>query len=354
MSSYCAICKKVPGRRSCILVCSGDCGEIFHVSCATDKFGYDPADLTDPSFFRCDPCAMHRSKITPRTPDLSPARTTEMTDSSSSVTLQDVFAKLNQSSASTNAMLQSIQGALLTVVNDVSEIRTYISELRTDVSRLSSSHEMMSKRVSELDRKVENTVLDAQAIRSEHSALQNRVDSMASDPSRGPLRPSSAEITLTGIPVGVHDPPQVMVQKVFQALGIPDLVSDILEIRPLTKKNFNPVGEHATTSASPNLTSLSFVVTLKSTNVRDFSIAKKRAKKNLTVREVFSLDSTSSIFVNEMLDSSTYKLLRKAKAKVKSAGFKNAWYRGNRIYLCKSDGQPNITINNEADLDNLC
>ena len=80
-----------------------------------------------------------------------------------------------------------------------------------------------------------------------------------------------------------------MVLKVFEALEIPELAVDVLDIHSLAKRDNSVIGNPQRRSVAPG-SELSFIVTLISTSIRDHIISKKRAKGNLTVNQVFALD----------------------------------------------------------------
>ena len=55
-----------------VFVCTSEYGMIFHTDCAVTKYRYDSSDAGRNVPFRYDPwCAMHRSSVTPLTPEQS-------------------------------------------------------------------------------------------------------------------------------------------------------------------------------------------------------------------------------------------------------------------------------------------
>ena len=103
MAARCTICNRFAGRDDTI-ACTGDCGKSFHVNCAKKSFSCDLSQ-SDVSF-RCDICAMHRSNVTPRTPD----RSFSLGQSSDQrVTLEDLMSQLQQSSTNTDKKLETIK-----------------------------------------------------------------------------------------------------------------------------------------------------------------------------------------------------------------------------------------------------
>ena len=68
MAPRCGACRRFVGRGDPV-ACTEECGAIYHIGCATERFGYDSSDLNNSAPFRCDSCAAHRSSVTPRTPE---------------------------------------------------------------------------------------------------------------------------------------------------------------------------------------------------------------------------------------------------------------------------------------------
>ena len=347
--------------QSCVrATAAGDCGGSFHVVCAKKSFNYDP--LQSGVSFRCDVCAMHRSTVTPRTPDTSPDRSFSLGLSSNRrITLEDLMHQLRQSSVSTDEKLESIKKSsdhkldlihksLIGVEENIAMVERNIAEIRADVSGLSASQEAMSHRIGALEANADSARSDA--VRKENSSLRSQVADLSNRSSSVESGHASSDIIISGLPLSLTDTPRVMVQKVFIALGISHLDADILEVRVLVGKNGGAVGERRSTSPA-NTASKSLLVVLKSPRVRDFIMDKKREHKELTVREIFGLDQQGNVFVKEFLPASVYGLLRRTKAVAAHAGFKYVWTRSGVICVRKTNGSPVILIKSEADFVNL-
>ena len=75
-----------------------------------------------------------------------------------------------------------------------------------------------------------------------------------------------------------------------------------------------------------------------------------RRKRGLSVEEVFSKNIPGHIYVNELLPTDAYNLLRRVRVRAKQLSFKYVWYRDGRILVRKDQGLPPISIASEADL----
>ena len=185
--------------------------------------------------------------------------------------------------------------------------------IRANVADLSASHQLLSERVSALEARAELAHSDPHVMREDSLALRFRLSDLTSRLSHIKSIRASPNITISGIPVSATDSPRTMVLKVFEALGIPELAVDVLEIRNLTRGNGSMIHDPQRRSV-PTGSTLSFIVTLKSPGIRDHIISRKRAKGNLTISQVFALDQPGSVFVREFLSSAVYELLRRTKA----------------------------------------
>ena len=166
---------------------------------------------------------------------------------------------------------------------------------------------------------------------------------MKSSASGAPPAPS-AEMVIVGIPTVVADDPFTIASKVLQAIFVPELTSDILDIRQVTEKNSAARSQQPTACVNTK----SHIVCFKSALICKHVINKKCTKSPITVREAFLIKQPGKIFVTEFLSSITYNLLRKTKAADRA--WKFVWTRDGMIYASKPEGSPSIRISSEADL----
>ena len=283
----CSACRKFV-RKDDSVVCTEDCGAAYHTACATERLGYDPTGSHVSLPFHCDSCTMHRSSVTPRTSEgAHECSASHGSSSSSMITLDDVMQQLKQSSGVMDAKLGLIQESL-------TRMERTMGAIRADVADLSASHQLLSERVSVLEARAELAHSDPHVMREDSLALNPRFSDLTSRLSHIESSRASPDVTISGIPASVTDSPRTMVLKVFEALGIPELAVDVLEIRSLTKGNGSTIGDPQRRSAAAGST-LSFIVTLKSPGIRDHIISRKRAKGNLTISQVFALDQPGSV-----------------------------------------------------------
>ena len=157
---------------------------------------------------------------------------------------------------------------------------------------------------------------------------------------------------ISGIPASVTNSPRTMVLKVFEALGIPELAVDVLDVRCLTKKDSSVIGDHHRPSAAGG-TSLSFIVTLKSRKICDHIVSRNCQIKNLTINKIFAVDWPGKIFVGEFLPAAVYGLLRRTKIVTAQRGYKHIWVGSKEICVCKLDGSDIVVIRSDEDLGKL-
>ena len=133
----CSIRGRGVGARAKSVVCTGECSGTYHVECAATKYAYDPS-AEDCDMFRCDPCAMHRSSMTCRTPELSGDRSDP--HNLSAVTLEDLMKQLKLITTTTDRRWEQIQGSLTDIQHNLAGVKWIIDVIRTDVSDISASH----------------------------------------------------------------------------------------------------------------------------------------------------------------------------------------------------------------------
>lgn len=79
--------------------------------------------------------------------------------------------------------------------------------------------------------------------------------------------------------------------------------------------------------------------------------------KNLRVEDVFETHIGSSmkgfIYINEFLNSDTYKLLLKTKTRIKELNYKFVWTCYGIIYVRKDENSEKIIVNTDSYLDRL-
>ena len=144
--------------------------------------------------------------------------------------------------------------------------------IRSDVSNLSAPHELLSERVAALEARMNAADSDSTGVCGEDSALRSQLSELTSRLSSIEASRVSPDISISGIPASVTDSPRTMVLKVFEAIGIPELAVDVLDVRCLTKKDGSVIGDRQRPSAAGG-TSLSFIVTLKSLSIRDHIVS---------------------------------------------------------------------------------
>ena len=127
---------------------------------------------------------------------------------------------------------------------------------------------------------------------------------------------------------------------------------DVLEIRSMAKGNGSVIGDPKRRSAAAGST-LSFIVTLKSSGIHDHITSRKRAKGNLTISQVSALDQLGSGFVREFLPLYVYGLLRRTKAASARRGYKYVWVRAGEICVRKSDAASIVVVRSDLDLERL-
>ena len=125
----CSACRRFVGKDDSV-ACTEGCGAVYHTACATERLGYVPSDSPDCIPFYCDSCTMHRSSVTPWTPEgVHDCPALQDSTSSSTITLDDVMQQLKQSSGVTDVRLGLIQQSLTGMKRTMGAIRADVAEL---------------------------------------------------------------------------------------------------------------------------------------------------------------------------------------------------------------------------------
>lgn len=249
--------------------------------------------------------------------------------------------------------------AMLTMLNNkVSQFETNITSLdkkltnfaehqNTVNAALSNNLDALSSNVTELAKRAENQEQRSARIEQEQLLIKQQLSQVTQNINEQPSQDStSSEVIISGVPICINDTPINIVEKVFAAVGASHLFSDVLDVSLVPRRS-------VTEGNVPPQTKSSFVVTLRSCQVREFVIKHRRAKKDLFVKEVFQNELPGKIFVNEKLPYKTYILYRQAKSKASAASFKYVWVNKGTILARKGDGLPVININSEEDLNKI-
>ena len=158
MAPRCGACRRFVGRGDSV-ACTEECGTIYHIGCASERFDYDSSDLNNSAPFRCDSCAAHRSSVTPRTPeDDRDGPASHGLSSSSAATLDDIMRQLKRSDGDMQQLRSSsgIADSKLGLIQDsLAGVERTMAGIRSDVAELSVSHQLLSERVAALEARVD-------------------------------------------------------------------------------------------------------------------------------------------------------------------------------------------------------
>ncbi|KAK0174352.1 hypothetical protein PV327_010134 [Microctonus hyperodae] len=105
----------------------------------------------------------------------------------------------------------------------------------------------------------------------------------------------SSDIIISAVPLQLSNDLHNVVSKVLTSLQLPHLLSDVLNIRQVTRKN------DAQATSSTIQSKMLLIVPFKSYNIAQFPIEKKTRKGVLTIKKVFDIDLRGNIYVNEFL-----------------------------------------------------
>lgn len=135
------------------------------------------------------------------------------------------------------------------------------------------------------------------------------------------MRQPTADLVIDNIPNGVLAimDGTLIVERVLNALGINNVIPDVLSVRDFVKKADQLV--------------FSIMVSFKSNFVRDFVISTKRKKGELHYKTIFGGNVGDGIvYINEFLNSDMYELLMAAKKRKRDLNWQGSiWVQSSRI-----------------------
>lgn len=261
--------------------------------------------------------------------------------------IKDDVKILNSKFDDLNDRLKVLQTDQVTTKQEVTELQQCLTENTGQITEL--ANKLVALEVS--------TASKAAAVSEEINCLKNRMTTYPRSSEMQTTMQVSSELIVSGIPesaVSNLTPSQIS-SSIFDVLKVPELKADILCIRKVDVKSESSISINSNVRNRPPLHT--FILKMKSLQVRDYIIDAKRKYKILLVKNVFidivSNSFKGNIYVNEFLHPDAYKLLRASKSKAKSVKFKYVWVQSSSILVRKDDDSPKIRINSEYDLTKL-
>ena len=121
--------------------------------------------------------------------------------------------------------------------------------IRSDFAELSVSHQLLSERVTTLQARADAAYPDSPAGRGNSLASKFQLLELSSRLSSMESSRVSLDITISRIMASITEWPRTMVRRVFEALGVPELAVDVLNVCSRTAKNVSAAGDRQRRSA---------------------------------------------------------------------------------------------------------
>ena len=162
---------------------------------------------------------------------------------------------------------------------------------------------------------------------------------------------SSLDLKISGVPLEVTFPPIEVASKVLAALGVAKSENALVNAKEIFPNSESTSSSNVDNSAARYRI---IIASLTSPNVRDlFMRIKRYDKKELLASEVFTVNSTDKIYINEVYPKDVYNLLKKVRKAARENGFTAPWVSANNIMVRRNRGENPIIILNEQDLGKL-
>lgn len=246
--------------------------------------------------------------------------------------LQNISAKLDR--------IEVVSTKIDSFMEKQTEINEEMNAKLDNISEILLKVRRHDDQIAKLNEKVEN-LTSAHSTHNANTGLSSPV--------------LSADLVVAGVPCSIARSPREIAELVFASLGVTYLLSDILDVKELRKKALSRAAADSTRVGNEgiNIKSNSYIVMLKSVQVRDFIISKKRKKPVLKVSDVFADNTPGMIYVNEFLPPEQFSLLIRTKAKAAATSCRYVWVKLGHIFVRREDGSPIMQINSDTDLSKL-
>ncbi|XP_043277679.1 uncharacterized protein [Venturia canescens] len=210
---------------------------------------------------------------------------------------------------------------------------------------------IIQHRMRAIEASLSNCLMQVESLKEDYECLESKIDSLKDTvASIANVRNVShaGQVVLSGIPPDCTLSPETILKKVFEALDIGERSTDIITMRIMVKRGKNQTEQSQEPFRAP------CVALLVSDIVRDYVLEKRRAKKNFVWSQVLEDCSPafgqSTVYLNEMLPPSTYRLFRQAKRNMAQLGYSYVWHKNGHVYAKKSHGQPRIILKSIEDM----
>ncbi|KAH0563599.1 hypothetical protein KQX54_002833 [Cotesia glomerata] len=241
--------------------------------------------------------------------------------------------------------------------DDIKSIITNLDKNSADIKSLSANLNTLNSslaKVTENQKSSDEKVCQLVEICNVHSSaidlIKSTVESAGSvnNISAGPSNITSSQLLLSGVPENVTSnlSSAEIIHQVFNKLSISKLENDILSVRELKNRR----------SSTSHGSKHSFILNLKSAQVRDHIVDVKRRVKKLQIRDTFPTVVNApegQIYLNEFLHPDVYKLLKLTKVKARELKFKYVWAYKGVVCLKENDDSAKIEIRSQNDLNKL-
>lgn len=277
-------------------------------------------------------------------------------------TLYSMDQKMNlllEMSFNNNVEIRNVTQVLSKHGEDIKRLNDSLYNNTADILKLSDDVKSVNDTLVRINDTQQSSAVNLQKVAdkcNENSTaitlLQSALVTVAKDSDSRPLAIAdcSSKLLISGLPdsIATKLKPEEITHQLFSKLKIPQLENDVLSVRELKVRR-------PTNDPRSKPTTCSFILSMKSPQVCDHILDVKRRMKSLLLEDIFPTMGVTSgrIYLNDFLDSNTYKLLMRAKAKAKNLNYKYAWAQKGVIYLKKDDRSEKIVVKSSDDLNNL-
>lgn len=220
--------------------------------------------------------------------------------------------------------------------NRLSVLEHAIEEVREGQSGIVQSISFLDEKFEEMRKKTERIEKENQELQKQNGRLEQKVNELSSQLKELDQYHRRVNLEITGVPEAQGENPEELVLKIAQHIHPGTSAKDLDVVHRL--------GRPSEESQRPR----PFIVRFSSRRARNAIYDGRRKLKSFSAKDL-GFRSSSKIYINENLISSTRELLKEANTARRSAGFKFLWTQNGRIFVRKDEKSQPLIVSSKED-----
>ena len=261
----------------------------------------------------------------------------------------DNYAKPVSASLDQNAVNELVKKAIKTWKEEyeceIAALKVEIQEVKDSQQFISTKYETLKTNYDSLMATNKQQAEEIKRLKILSNELETRVVKEGQKVESLEQYGRKLNLEITGVPVKDEENTNDIVVEIAKLANVDLSLDQISTSHRLPVKPKRPSNNENVSPAPPPI-----IVRFISRNVRNTLYVNRQNLRQADFK-TFSVEGTSSVYVNENLTRYRKKLFWSAKQKVKSSRFKYIWTADGNIFLKKSDQSHSLMIKSEKDLE---